>query len=80
VIRAVLKRPGSPDLVVLGIDARNVDRLRDGKPIHVVGEPLGVPFDVAVLYGDTLHDVAAEFERAGVPLPPDVDLDPPAPE
>lgn len=55
---------------ILGIDAENVKRLKDGKPIMVSLAEMGGSDDVCIMYGDTLQSIAAELERAsGEALP-----------
>lgn len=60
--------------VVLGIDAENVKRLQEGKPIHVDGASLGVPVDVMLFYGETNKHMLADLREAGVELPPGSDI------
>jgi hypothetical protein len=58
-------------LFILGIDAENVKRLKEGKPIMVSLAELGGSDDVCIMYGETMQAIAAELERAsGAPLPP----------
>jgi hypothetical protein len=55
---------------ILGIDAENVKRLKQGKPIIVCLSELGGTDNVLIMYGDTLQDIQNELERAsGQPLP-----------
>lgn len=57
-------------MFILGIDAENVKRLKDGKPIMVSLAELGGSDDVCIMYGDTLQAIADDLERAsGEPLP-----------
>ena len=61
---------------ILGIDAENVDRLKNGQPILVCLAELGGSDDVLIMYGDTLQDIKNELERAsGQPLPEPKSLD-----
>lgn len=46
------------DIIVLGIDAENVKRLKDGKPIHVKGTDIDTDSDIYIVYGHTLDDIA----------------------
>lgn len=57
-------------LMILGIDAENVRRLKDGKPILKALAQFGGKDDIMIVYGDTLDDVQRELERAVGPLPP----------
>ena len=65
-IRATL----SDGRFLLGIDAENVKRMRDGKPIIVDLTTMGGRDTVIILYGETMADIVAELEGAnGGPLP-----------
>lgn len=56
---------------VIGIDASNVRKLKEGQTMVAKLSELGGDGDVAVIYGDELKDVVAELERAtGAKLPP----------
>ena len=44
---------GKADLVFLGITARNVDRLKESKPILIHGNEIGLEFDVCIAYEET---------------------------
>lgn len=49
--------PHGRTIVGLGVEERNLERLRAGDPIHVWGEEMGLPFDIVIYYGkdmDTL--------------------------
>jgi hypothetical protein len=60
----------SNGVFILGIDAENVKRLKDGKPILVSLAELGGHDDVMIMYGDTLLDIQDELEQAsGSKLP-----------
>jgi hypothetical protein len=66
VIRARL----SNGAFILGLDAENVKRLKEGKPILVSLAELGGSDDVFIMYGETLDDIKRELEEAaGAPLP-----------
>lgn len=61
---------------ILGIDAENVRRLREGKPIVVSLAELGGSDDVVIMYGETLQHIARELEESsGQPLPPATPID-----
>lgn len=47
--------------VLLGIDKENVKRLKEGKPIYVKGDSIGIENDICIAYGDSLQDIAEEF-------------------
>ena len=65
-------------LLLLGIDKDNVQRLKEGKPIHVHlaevdnGKPIT---EVVVCYGETMADIVQEFKQEGM-LPPDFVMPP----
>jgi hypothetical protein len=50
--------------MVLGLDAGNVDRLMEGKPIVVDFSELGGSDQVMIMYGPTLQHVLAQLEQA----------------
>lgn len=55
---------------VLGIDAENVQRLKDGKPLFVDLSGLGGRDSFVMVYGDTLADVRADLEKVFGAMPP----------
>lgn len=78
-IRAVHTNPEGRKLLILGIDKTNVERIKAGQPILVKGDQMGLdlPIDVAILYGESLDDVAKSLRDMGFvsipdPLPPPV--------
>lgn len=61
----------SNGVMVLGIDAENVKRLKEGKPILKALSQFGGKDDILIIYGDTLDDVQRELaEASDGPLPP----------
>lgn len=60
-------------LLILGIDAENVKRLKKNLPIHLAmaevetGKPVR---EMIIMYGDTIPDIVKELKANGV-LPPD---------
>lgn len=56
-------------LMILGIDAENVKRLKEGKPILKTLSQFGGKDDVLIIYGDTLDDVKRQLEKVIGPLP-----------
>lgn len=66
----MLRARASDGTFILGIDAENVKRLKEGKPILVSLAELGGHDDVLIVYGETLQDIARELEEAsGSKLP-----------
>lgn len=41
------------DLIVLGLSESNLQRLREGKPIHIFGAEWHQPFDILIFWGPT---------------------------
>jgi hypothetical protein len=60
----------SEGLIILGIDAENVKRLKEGKPILKALAQFGGKDDIVILYGDTVDDLKQQIERVWGPLPP----------
>lgn len=72
-IRAVHIRPDGRKLLILGLDQTNVERLKSGQPVLVEGGLMGldVPIDVAIMYGETLDNVAKDLREMGFSSIPD---------
>lgn len=62
------ERDGKPFLM-LGIDAENVRRLKQGKPIAIRGKDVNLDLDVFIMYGATVKDIYRELKAAGLDLP-----------
>lgn len=45
-IKATMQTEEGKNILLLGISAENVARLKEGKPIHITGEDLGLSNDV----------------------------------
>lgn len=56
-------------LIILGIDAENVRRLKAGQPILKSLAQHGGTDDIAIVYGDTLDDIQKELKKHYGPLP-----------
>lgn len=70
-IKAVMNKdgPGQP-IVLLGLSAGNVMRLKEGHPIRVKGSEVGgIPLDILITYGDTEMDIVRDLKDAGLRLP-----------
>lgn len=53
-IKALMKAEGKTPVMVLGLSAANVERLKKGEPIYFTGEQVGVSnLNFAILYGET---------------------------
>ena len=56
-------------LMILGLDAENVRRLKDGQPILKALSQFGGKDDVLIVYGETIEDIRQQLEGAFGPLP-----------
>jgi len=52
-IKAIMKNKDNDSILLLGISKENVNSLREGKPIHIKGDELGIGNDVLLVYGET---------------------------
>lgn len=59
------------NVVILGLEARNVELLKEGKPMYIKLAELGLPdIVVAIVYGDTHQDIVAQIEATtGLKVP-----------
>lgn len=68
--KTMLRARMNDGVFILGIDAENVNRLKNGQPILVCLAELGGTDDVLIIYGETLKDIQNELEAAtGQPFP-----------
>ena len=66
----MLKGRMSNGTFLLGLDAENIKRLQDGKPIVLSLAEIGGADDIMIMYGATVDDMKRELEQAiGQPLP-----------
>lgn len=56
-------------LMILGLDAENVKRLKEGQPILKSLAQFGGTDDILIVYGETLDDVRKQLEKAFGALP-----------
>lgn len=69
-ISARLEGNGRRPVVLLGIDDRNIERLKQGMPIKLDGSQVGLgEVDLAITYGKRLQDIVDDLARAGVDVP-----------
>lgn len=72
----MLRARASNGVFILGLDAENVKRLKEGKPILLSLAGMGGNDDIMIMYGETLEEIKQELESAsGKPLPPETPLD-----
>lgn len=51
--------------IIIGLSARNVELLRQGKPIIICTDDLGIPdAEIVVMYGETEQQMLAELEAS----------------
>jgi hypothetical protein len=62
---SVVARAGS--LVLIGLEERNLEKLREGKPYHRHGAEVGLPFDIVIFYGKTEDDIVSTMEQLSGP-------------
>lgn len=65
-IRWYATTPDGRHTVGLGLEAGNIERLVDGRPILVRGETLGLPHDILIHYGATKLQMIEELREQGV--------------
>lgn len=68
-IKALVHRPDSGNLLILGLDAENIKRLQGGQPIVFDGRPFNAPMDISIVVGTTLDDVRSDLRLIGIDLP-----------
>jgi hypothetical protein len=59
-IKVKLSGGGQP-VVLLGLEAENVKRLKEGKPILIKGAEIQIPFDILIVYGSTVEVITKEL-------------------
>jgi hypothetical protein len=62
------KAAGSSDreIVGFGLTEKNIEHLKKGNPIFVMGLEMGLPFDVTIFYGKDEQTMAASLCRSGL--------------
>lgn len=52
-------------LIGLGLSAANIERLREGKPIHINLEELNLPWhgEIMIMFGETEQAIADELQE-----------------
>jgi hypothetical protein len=65
--------PTGRPLLVIGLEAGNIERLKRGQPIMFPAEQLEMQgFDIAIQYGDTKEAMVAEMEAHGLTISEDM--------
>ncbi len=71
-LKAVMTKGDGTKLILLGLEELNIQRLKEGKPIHVEGEDIGFPgIQIGIIYGETQQAMIDELKKSGVELPID---------
>lgn len=74
-IKGLIRQPGQPPMLILGLSGENVARLAAGEPIAIRASDLGLPeMTVVVMYGRTEDDILRELDAHDLV----VDQQPPA--
>ncbi len=70
-VKFTASQPNGRTLVGIGISAWNVERLKQGKPIHLNFEALNLPWkiDLMIMYGETEQAIADELKEVGAIAP-----------
>lgn len=58
-------RRGNREVVGFGLEERNLKKLRADEPIYVMGEEMGLPFDVLIYYGKDMATLV-KMSRSGI--------------
>jgi len=61
-------KAGDPpkQIVGFGLTEKNVEQIKAGHPIHVMGVELSIPFDVMIFYGKDEREIADMFRQEGL--------------
>jgi hypothetical protein len=54
------------ELVGFGLTEKNVEQLKKGNPVFVMGVEMGLQFDVTIFYGKDEQTIAADMRKAGM--------------
>ena len=60
-IRAIATGKDGRQVLFLGLSDLNVQRLKEGLPIHMYGEEIGAKVDVVIVYGATEDAIRREL-------------------
>lgn len=65
----MIKARTNTGLCILGLDAENMKRLMEGKPMLLSLAEIGGRDDIAIVYGETLSDIQAGLESVFGEMP-----------
>ncbi len=55
--------------IVLGLEEKNLQKLKEGLPILIKGKSLGMPEDIIVYYGADMKALITQFREFGFEIP-----------
>jgi hypothetical protein len=61
-IKATMQTNEGKNIVLLGLSKENLERLKEGKPIHINGSELGIANDILIMYGETEAHIYKELQ------------------
>lgn len=62
---AITARAGN--LIIVGLEEGNIDRLKRGQPFHHHMQEVGAPFELLIYYGKTFDDLKKIIESMSGP-------------
>lgn len=60
-VKAKLQQQDGRTLILLGLSAENIERLKADEAVTFNGAPLGIDSDVAIVYGETELAIAERY-------------------
>jgi phage-related holin len=57
------------NLVLIGLNRVNIDRLLTNQPILVKGDEIGITQDIIIIANETLDQVIDDMRSLGIPIP-----------
>lgn len=68
-IKGVLNNQVARPTILIGLEAGNITKLKEGKPIHFHAEEIGIEgYDVMLVYGDTKDSILHELKEVGLDI------------
>lgn len=58
-------------LLCFCLEDKNIETLKEGKPILIYGEDFAIPFDITIMHGKDKDAIIADLRSKGVELPPE---------
>jgi len=57
---------GNREMLGLGLSEANLGKLREGKPIHIMAEDVGIDVDLLIFWGQTEESMTADLKKLGL--------------